>query len=114
MPAERWPARWAPALAVALCLLAVTPARAFECARATTPVEQAICADRDLKALDDRLGTVYAEARAQTAKTRRPGVAQQHPYFHGFLHDCSSSKTSDAQHCAKKAHPLVVQHNCLL
>ena len=41
----------------------------------TTPVEQAICADRDLKALDDRLGTVYAEARALTAKTRRPGLA---------------------------------------
>ncbi|SEG33463.1 Putative peptidoglycan binding domain-containing protein [Jhaorihella thermophila] len=36
----------------------------FDCARATTPVENAICANPDLAALDQEIARLYGEARA--------------------------------------------------
>lgn len=53
-------------LAAALISLsfAAVPAKAFNCAKASTDVEKAICADPALKELDDALGRAYAGVRA--------------------------------------------------
>jgi uncharacterized protein len=40
------------------------PAGAFDCAKATTMVEKAICADAALKRIDDELAAVYGAVRA--------------------------------------------------
>lgn len=52
---------------VALSLLALlpAPALAFDCTKAKTPVEKAICAEPALKRLDDDLSTAYAALKAK-------------------------------------------------
>ncbi|TDP46848.1 lysozyme inhibitor LprI family protein [Zavarzinia compransoris] len=52
-------------LLTAALVLAAAPASAFDCAKATTAVERAICADPALKAADDAMSAAYAEARAR-------------------------------------------------
>ena len=54
---------------VALSLLACLPAPgfAFDCAKAKTPAEKAICADPALKRLDDALSVAYAALKAKLA-----------------------------------------------
>lgn len=59
----------------ALCLFS-PPALAFDCAKATTPVEQAICADDNLKRADDELGTSYAEVKALSSAGERKMLAR--------------------------------------
>jgi uncharacterized protein len=51
---------------IALPLLAfcAVPALAFDCSKAKTAVETAICATPELKALDDDLATAYADVKA--------------------------------------------------
>ncbi|KAA0675705.1 lysozyme inhibitor LprI family protein [Roseomonas genomospecies 6] len=50
-------------LGTALLLLpAAASAASFPCSKATTLDEKAVCADRTLSGLDDRMGTVYREA----------------------------------------------------
>ena len=60
-------------LAVAAAMLACvdTPAVAFDCGKAATTVEKAICADPDLKALDDRLEELYVEVKGLTPEADR-------------------------------------------
>jgi len=41
-----------------------TPALAFDCKAARSPVEKAICAESSLLALDDQIGKAYGEVRA--------------------------------------------------
>ncbi|MFN4143081.1 lysozyme inhibitor LprI family protein [Aestuariivirga sp.] len=51
-------------LAVLSLLVFATPALAFDCAKARTEVEKAICADPALKQADDALGEAYAAAKS--------------------------------------------------
>lgn len=61
-------------LAMVLMLIAA-PVLAFDCTRAATAVEQAICGDPSLKAIDDRLGKAYADLRALTSEPDRAALA---------------------------------------
>lgn len=51
-------------LALPLLATFLQPAFAFDCGKAKTAVEKAICATPDLKALDDELTTAYTEVKA--------------------------------------------------
>jgi uncharacterized protein len=46
-----------------LLALAIQPAAAFDCAKAQSTVEKAICADGKLKAADDAMAAAYAGLR---------------------------------------------------
>jgi len=67
-------------LALALCIGATTPAlpaASFDCARADTVVERAICASPRLSRLDAELATAYRQALAETADRQELKVAQR-------------------------------------
>ena len=65
-----------PALALAVLMaIWMAPAMAFECGKATTDAERAICADPDLKALDDRMAAAYTALRATMTTAERTGLA---------------------------------------
>lgn len=55
---------------VAVLLMAI-PAQAFDCAKATTEVERAICADPDLVALDARVAAAYDAVKALSSADQR-------------------------------------------
>lgn len=56
-----------------------TPAASFDCTKATTPVEQAICADAPLARLDREVAAAYARtlARASAPDDKQATIAQQ-------------------------------------
>ena len=58
-------------LGLALAVLWSGSAAAFDCGKAATAVELAICANPELKRLDDRLETAYAEVKALSTKSER-------------------------------------------
>lgn len=62
-----------PALAM---LTLATPALAFDCAKATTAVEKAICADPQLKQLDARLSEAYAAVKASSMPAEQRMLAR--------------------------------------
>ena len=56
--------------AVSAAMLASPLAHAIDCARASTPVEQTICGNAELKAYDSYLGEAYARLKSDyTAET---------------------------------------------
>lgn len=57
-------------------VLFAAPASAFDCSKASTDVEKAICADPSLKKLDDALGAAYAEVKAQSTKQEQKMLAR--------------------------------------
>ena len=59
-------------LSLAAVVLAANPAQAFDCAKAATPVEKAICGDDTLKSLDDRMSEAYGTVRKLSTETERP------------------------------------------
>lgn len=59
-------------LSLAAVMLAANPAQAFDCAKAATPVEKAICGDDTLKSLDDRMSEAYGAVRKLSTETERP------------------------------------------
>ncbi len=52
-----------PLCTIALSLATAMPAHAFDCGKASTKVEQAICADTRLKAADDAMTAVYVRLK---------------------------------------------------
>ena len=59
------------------CLLAFAhPAQAFDCVKASTPVEKAICSDAALKGLADSLGAAYAEVKAASTAAEQKMLAR--------------------------------------
>ena len=62
---------------IALSLLALLPAPvfAFDCAKAKTAVEKAICADASLKGLDDALSAAYGALKAKLAPPEQKMLA---------------------------------------
>ncbi len=53
--------------AIALLLTMTSTAWAFDCSKASTAVEETICANPDIKAADDALAAAYAEVKASSA-----------------------------------------------
>jgi uncharacterized protein len=60
----------APLLLIPAVLLAgiASPARAFDCARARTPLEKTICADPAARQADDAMGAAYIVVQAASGK----------------------------------------------
>lgn len=66
----------------AAILVAPQDARpSFDCARATTSVEQAICADRELAELDRRVAERYASVRLALPAASRDDLAEDQQWF---------------------------------
>jgi uncharacterized protein len=55
-------------------------AASFDCNKAYSPEEIAICTDVELSALDSKLGRVFREAR-NSARDRRSGHRQRKIYY---------------------------------
>jgi uncharacterized protein YecT (DUF1311 family) len=60
---------------VALMLVA-GPAQAFDCAKAATAVEKAICGEDALKLLDERMSQAYGVVRKLSTEAERPMLAR--------------------------------------
>jgi len=67
---------WRAMLVPALIALAAGEASAFDCAKAKTGVEKAICADPALKRLDDALATAYGAVKAAALPEEQKQLAQ--------------------------------------
>ena len=76
--------------ATLVCLLAMAgPTQAFECSKASTKAEMAICADPAAKAADDDLGKAYSEAISQmSASEKAAAVAAQARWITEREHSC--------------------------
>lgn len=68
------PRKWL--LAFAVLGASVAPAAAFDCGKASTAIEKAICGRPDLKSLDDQLGTAYADVKALSTKPEQKMLAR--------------------------------------
>lgn len=63
------------ALAALAFIIAPNAAQAFDCAKASTKVERAICADPALKDLDDIMSAAYGEVRSASSASERKMLA---------------------------------------
>jgi uncharacterized protein len=61
---------------LAALVAAISPAAAFDCGKAATQVEKAICADPDLKAKDDEMSSLYADVRRLSTEAERKMLAR--------------------------------------
>lgn len=77
-------------------LIGADPARAFDCARAGTDVEQLICAAPGLKSLDDALGAAYQSVRDQTPKNGRAALSAAQRAWIAEREACSSAEDPTA------------------
>ncbi len=76
----------------AVLLLALTsPAAAFDCGKARTEVEKAICADPDLKRLDDDLGEAYAEVKGLSTRSEQKMLARAQKDWIASREQCGTS-----------------------
>ena len=90
--------------AITLLSLA-TPALAFDCAKATTAVEKAICADPQLKQLDNQLSDAYVALKAASSPAEQKMLARsqkrwiaEREYCSGYdagIDACIAQKTKD-------------------
>lgn len=89
--------------ATALALLALaTPAFAFDCGKASTDVEKAICADPQLKQLDGRLSDAYAAVKAASTPAEQKMLARSQKRWIAEREYCSGSDTGIAACIAQK------------
>ena len=74
-------------------LLGATPALAFDCAKSTTKVEKAICADRSLGAADADLTQAYETARAASSTSEKKMLAlSQKRWIGGRESSCADAE----------------------
>jgi uncharacterized protein len=81
------------AAAISLGLFAVTAlakAPSFDCSKASTEIEQAICQDDELSALDRKLAHFYSEASRRYPTTAPPRLRQEHIVWEQKLNECST------------------------
>ena len=78
-----------------LALLLVFPltasAASFDCAKASTGTEKAICADAELSALDDHLGRFYFAARERLAENASCIAADQQQWLRAKRNACAEN-----------------------
>jgi len=80
-----------------------SPAAAFDCAKASSRIELAICADPALKATDDAMGAAYASLR-QSFQGRERGMLQlaQERWLKQRDDRCSSESGAELTSCLLK------------
>ena len=87
-------------IAVLLLTAGVVPAQAFDCAKAESPVEKAICADPKLKAADDAMGAVYTTLRtALTGGDRKALGASQRKWVKTREDNCGYQQGAELTNC---------------
>jgi len=67
-------------------------AASFDCARATTGPEKAVCSDRELDALDEHLGRYYAAARETVKDAARCLQADQQEWLKNVRDRCGTNE----------------------
>jgi uncharacterized protein YecT (DUF1311 family) len=94
---------WIPAFAGMTAVIVMSlpnPAAAFDCAKASTAVEKAICQDPAAKRLDDELGATYAALRASLAEPEQKMLVMSQKRWIGRREFCSGQE--DVTACAKE------------
>jgi len=85
-----------PSVAIILLSLSITPALAFDCGKAGTDVEKAICSDPQLKRLDDQLADAYAAVKAASTPAEQKMLARSQKRWIAEREFCSGDETGVA------------------
>jgi uncharacterized protein len=82
------PAALSLALAVGIAALSSTASAAsFDCAKATSPYDKLICADKGLSAADEQMAQAYATARSQLSEEGKHRLVESQRSWLKFLRD---------------------------
>jgi uncharacterized protein YecT (DUF1311 family) len=88
------------AFAPLLFAMAVGPASAFDCTKAESPVEKAICADAKLKAADDAMTAAYVALRnSVTGPDRKALGASQSKWVKSREDNCGAEEGTELNSC---------------
>ncbi|HTN96120.1 MAG TPA: lysozyme inhibitor LprI family protein [Nordella sp.] len=83
-----------------LFFFGVTPAVAFDCAKAQSPVEKAICADDKLKTADDAMAAAYVSLREALTQAERKGfTASQRKWIKSREDSCGYQEGPERTSC---------------
>lgn len=83
-----------------LFAVGVTPATAFDCAKARSSIEKAICADQKLKAADDAMSAAYSALRAALNANERKGLAaSQRKWIQNREDSCGVQEGAELTSC---------------
>jgi uncharacterized protein YecT (DUF1311 family) len=83
-----------------LLAFGVTPAAAFDCAKARSAVEKAICADEKLRVADDAMSTAYSTLRgALKANERKDLAASQRKWIRSREDSCGVQEGAGLSSC---------------
>ncbi|MGE3873912.1 MAG: lysozyme inhibitor LprI family protein [Parvibaculaceae bacterium] len=86
--------------ALLLPVFGIGPASAFDCAKAQSPVEKAICADQKLKAADDAMTAAYLALRnALTGPDRKALGAAQSKWVKARENRCGYQQAAELTDC---------------
>ena len=78
----------------------VQPAMAFDCAKAQSPIEKAICADPKLKGADDAMSAAYSSLREALSAAARKGLtASQRKWIKNREDSCSAQQGAELASC---------------
>lgn len=83
-----------------LLVFGIQPAMAFDCAKAQSPIEKAICADPTLKAADDAMSAAYSSLREALNTAERKGLAaSQRKWIKGREDSCGVQEGAELTKC---------------
>jgi uncharacterized protein len=89
--------------AIAALIVLASPAFAFDCGKAATAVEKAICADRHLLEADAAMSRAYAEVRElSTASERKILARAQREWIAERESKCARDKPAEVAACVKE------------
>jgi uncharacterized protein len=95
-------------LALALFLPLAASAASFDCAKAQSRVEKAICADAELSRLDDHLGRFYFAARERLAENASCAAADQREWIRR-RNACADNACLKKEYLARLAELVALQ-----
>ena len=77
-----------------------SPAMAFDCGKASTKIEKAICADEKLKAADDAMSKAYADVRKMLGDKEKKALAlSQKKWLEGRENQCGVEEGDALNSC---------------
>ncbi len=83
-----------------LLVLDIQPALAFDCAKAQSVVENAICADEKLRVADDAMSTAYSTLRGALSANERKGLAaSQRKWIKSREDSCGVQEGAELSSC---------------
>ena len=87
-------------LAGLLLIACIVPVRAFDCAKAASSIEKAICTDPKLKAADDAMATAYAALRDSLVGADRKSLgASQRKWVKSREDSCGYQQGAEQANC---------------